>query len=178
MFQLDTTIVIFLNSIANASPFLGYLAVFCAVYLPYALCVILLAYVFLDTKNENKRGHVALVALLAGLVARYVVKYFIVLWYAFSRPYVGLTEITLLIPPILTEELKTFPSGHALFFFALSAVLYIYDKRLGTFFFIASFVMGIARITAGVHYPSDIIGGAVIGILIGLLCSKLLNRRV
>jgi undecaprenyl-diphosphatase len=178
MFSFDPTLVILLNAFTYGNPLISLLAIFCAVYVPYILLVIMVAYVFLDTKNAYKRGHVAMVALLSGLVARYVVKYFIVLGYTFSRPYVGLKEITLLIPPIITEELKTFPSGHTLFFFALSTVLYIFDKKLGTFFFVASFLISISRVMVGVHYPSDILGGAVIGILVGVLFSKLLNRKL
>jgi undecaprenyl-diphosphatase len=143
--------------------------VFFAEYVPLILIIILIAFAF------RERGHVAPVALLTALSARYIVKSLIVLAYSSSRPYVGLEGITLLIPPILSEEYQSFPSGHALFFFAMATVLYAHNKKLGIFFYTSALLMGIARVVVGAHYPSDIAGGALIGILIGLLFSKLIS---
>ena len=78
---------------------------------------------------------------------------------------------------LLNETSYSFPSGHAAFFFALSTVVYIYNKRWGVWFFIASSVIGFARIMAGVHYLTDIIGGAVLGIVVGFGVYKMLKKR-
>lgn len=171
MLSFDAHVSLFLNSYTFNHLFVGYTAILFAAYVPYFLIMGLLFFVF-----RNKK--VLFVALLAGLTARYAVKALILLIYTSSRPYVGDTDITLLIPPIVSEEYHTFPSGHALFFFAMSAVIYRHDKRLGIFFFIASALMGIARVMVGAHYPSDIIGGAVIGALVGFLFVKLFDIRI
>jgi undecaprenyl-diphosphatase len=74
---------------------------------------------------------------------------------------------------------SSFPSGHAAFFFALSTVLLLYNKKFyprpkfwwgaGLFFFLASFLISIARVFVGIHWPSDILAGAAIGIFSGWL---------
>ncbi|PIY74247.1 MAG: hypothetical protein COY85_03785, partial [Candidatus Portnoybacteria bacterium CG_4_10_14_0_8_um_filter_40_50] len=41
-----------------------------------------------------------------------------------------------------------------------------YNKKLGLWFLGASIFMSLARVVAGVHYPLDILGGAIVGILV------------
>jgi len=85
----------------------------------------------------------------------------------------NLASVHKLISVSRAENFQSFPSGHAIFFFALSAVAYSFNKKLGIFFLICSIIMGIARIFVGVHWPSDILGGAVLGIMVGAVISRL-----
>ncbi len=175
MFSFDAPMTVLLNTYALTHQPLLYAAVVFATDVPYILISFLIVYIFFDHKKASERGHVVFTALLAGLIARYVVKSIIVLGYAFSRPYVALQDITLLIPPILSEEHMSFPSGHMLFFFAVSAVMYTHNKTIGTTFFITSLIVGSARIMAGVHYPSDIFFGALIGTLVGFAITRTMS---
>ena len=61
----------------------------------------------------------------------------------------------------------SFPSSHSMNMFAI-ATLYtcFYPKRWIYFFAFASMI-GYTRVYCGVHYPSDVLGGAVLGCLIG-----------
>jgi undecaprenyl-diphosphatase len=68
------------------------------------------------------------------------------------------------------------PSGHATLFFALSAVIYFYNKKLGIFCFISSTLIVLARVFGGIHWPSDVLAGAIIGILSGWLINKLFRN--
>jgi undecaprenyl-diphosphatase len=69
---------------------------------------------------------------------------------------------------LFNESGYSFPSAHATFFFALSIIVYKENKTSGIVFLILSSIMGMARVAAGVHYPFDILGGAIMGIIIGL----------
>jgi len=61
----------------------------------------------------------------------------------------------------------SFPSNHAMNMFTAATVLsYFYQKYSGYFFGFAALI-GFSRIYVGVHYPLDIIGGAVFGIILG-----------
>ena len=73
------------------------------------------------------------------------------------------------VKQLIPESGYSFPSGHAAFYFALSMGVYLYNKKLGAAFFVVSVLMGIARIFAGVHWPADILGGALVGIVTALL---------
>ncbi|OGM87118.1 hypothetical protein A2616_01415 [Candidatus Woesebacteria bacterium RIFOXYD1_FULL_33_11] len=75
-----------------------------------------------------------------------------------------------------------FPSTHTAVGFALAVTIFKHDRKVGAVYLILAGLIGVARILAYVHYPVDIIAGAVIGTLIsGLTSSKhfvrLLNRH-
>ena len=64
--------------------------------------------------------------------------------------------------------------GLAMFFFV--TMQHIVPKYIKYFFLWAALVC-FAQIYVGVHYPSDIIGGALLGILIGKFVGKFYNRK-
>ncbi|MCX6719619.1 MAG: phosphatase PAP2 family protein, partial [Candidatus Staskawiczbacteria bacterium] len=67
--------------------------------------------------------------------------------------------------------------GHASFYFALSTIVYYYNKKLGIFFYVCSIFIVLSRIFAGVHWPSDILAGAILGVLIGWALNKLFRKH-
>src|SRR3989338_6972595 len=104
-----------------------------------------------------------LVTVISAFVARFGITEIIRFFYHRPRPFLALP-----VHQLLTENAWSFPSGHATFFFAIATAIYLYNKKWGTFFFIASILMTVSRVIAGIHYPSDIIGGAFIGIAVAL----------
>ena len=69
-----------------------------------------------------------------------------------------------------TEADLSFPSGHTTAAFAsMFPVFLLCDKRKSWMAFIFSLLMGTARIYLVVHYPSDVLGGAITGSLTGIL---------
>jgi len=65
---------------------------------------------------------------------------------------------------------NSFPSDHATLFFALATGMFFVSRRLGLFslIYVLLFV-AFPRVYIGLHYPTDILGGAFVGVLVVLI---------
>jgi undecaprenyl-diphosphatase len=72
----------------------------------------------------------------------------------------------------------SFPSGHASSAFAAAAALAVFAPRwLGAAFLAVAALIGVSRTELGVHYATDVIAGAILGVLIGLATGLALLGR-
>ena len=62
----------------------------------------------------------------------------------------------------------SFPSAHATSSFAVATAMTRVDP-LGALAFVLAFALALGRPYLGMHYPSDVLAGAVLGVLLGLL---------
>ena len=67
----------------------------------------------------------------------------------------------------------SFPSNHALNNFAVAIFFSILYPKAKWYLFTAASLIAISRVYLGLHYPSDIFGGAILGIGFGYLFSLL-----
>ena len=154
-----------INGLAGQWAYLDAAGIFFAKYLGYILAgaVILLFY---------RKWKIILQAIFAAVLARLVIVEVIRWLWERPRPFVE-NNINLLLDH---SDSSSFPSGHAAFFFALSFVAYKYNKKAGIVFFFTSFLISISRVFAGVHWPSDILAGALVGIFSGWIVVNLMKR--
>lgn len=83
------------------------------------------------------------------------------------RPCYHENNVNLLIAKPMSYS---FPSGHTVSSYAVAGVLSVYFPQQKLLFMIIAFLIALSRIYLYVHYPTDVIGG----IIIGILCSKLI----
>lgn len=57
----------------------------------------------------------------------------------------------------------SFPSGHTTAAFTMAISTLLFYQSLGVFLLLIAFLIGLSRMYLGVHYPSDVIMGALIG---------------
>jgi len=57
----------------------------------------------------------------------------------------------------------SFPSSHAVNNFGFATLMSFYYRRWSWLFLLYASLMALSRVVVGVHYPSDILGGAVMG---------------
>ncbi len=77
-----------------------------------------------------------------------------------DRPFLD-NELTLLF---YEPTDSSFPSNAAAVGFAVATAVFVRHRRTGAALYALAFLWGLARVYAGVHYPTDVIGGAVVGI--------------
>ncbi len=168
---LDTQLFFALNLLAGQSRLADSSIVFFAAYLPYLIVVALLVLVFFSDKSKREKWEMLVVTGIAGLLARFGAVEIIRFFYHRPRPF-----LTLHAHQLLSESSWSFPSGHATFFFALAMAVYLYNKKWGIGFFVAATIVAVSRVIAGVHYPSDILGGALLGVAIAYGTHYLAHR--
>jgi undecaprenyl-diphosphatase len=126
-------------------------------------------------KNRKQYPRLIWEAIAAAIFSRGIVTEVIRFFCHRPRPFVENHFTPLITDPSITYS---FPSGHASFYFAIGTVLYFYNKKAGILFLLGSAVIGVARVFAGVHWFSDVVGGALIGIFSGWLVCRLLKLKV
>ena len=73
------------------------------------------------------------------------------------------------IHPLYVVHSSSFPAGHAATAFAGATVLAYVVPRLAPLLFLIAAAIGFSRVYVGVHYPTDVLGGAAIGVAVGLV---------
>ena len=125
---------------------------------------IILTVILLLIPKTRKSGVYMAVALIADLIICNVILKPIV---ARVRPYSINQTVQLLVTPLKDYS---FPSGHtAASFASVSALYFAGRKRMAAGALIVSVLIAFSRMYLYVHFPTDILGGAVLGITIGAL---------
>ena len=157
-----------INQFALKWFWLDVLGIFFAEYFEYILILSLLLFLAVGFRKYFK---MVLLTFLSAVFARFFIVNFIRCLWERPRPFVE-NNVNLL----LTHNAAAFPSGHAAFYFAISTIVYFYNKKIGLLFFLASFLICISRVFVGIHWPTDILAGAVVGVVSGLLIHKISKK--
>ena len=80
-------------------------------------------------------------------------------------------------PLIAIPHSDSFPSGHTATSFACATVLAVLVPRAAPAFYVLALAIGYSRIYVGVHWPLDVVGGAVVGVATALLLLAIARRR-
>lgn len=160
-----------INGFAGKWVWLDYFGIFCADYLGYFLLLVLAIFLLI---NYKKYWKMVAEAIVAAVFTRFVLAEIIRRVFFRARPFVMENFI-----PLINQSPKeaSFPSGHATFYFALATIVCFYNKKTGILFYVASFFIAVSRVFVGVHWPSDVLAGALLGILMGYILNYLFRKH-
>lgn len=170
--SIDHSILLFFYGLASGGAVLAGTATILAEWLVFFIpAIVAIGFVV----KPNKRHLYMLLGVLAAGVIGYVLAEILKLIVDQSRPFLELD-----FRPLISSAsgVRSFPSGHATMAFSMSTLVIIMEKRLGILLTIFSFLVGIGRIAVGVHWPSDVAAGAVLGVIIGWVVFTTLRRYV
>lgn len=80
-----------------------------------------------------------------------------------TRPFVAHPSIH----PLYVVHSSSFPAGHAATAFAGALLLSWVERRIAPALFGLAALIAISRVYVGVHYPTDVLGGAALGLAVG-----------
>ncbi len=164
----DKNLFLFINNFTGEVPILDYVVklVVNEYFVPVTLSLIILYIWFKKYKVIiGERRVLVIAAFSVGLVniIIQIANVFIIR----ARPFDTLDVNVLFYRP--TDP--SFPSNAAAVGFALAVSIFLVNKKLGVFSIILASFYGFSRVYAGVHFPGDVLAGAIIGIVSVLFVS-------
>ncbi len=178
--NLDYQIFQAINSLSGKWQVLDWFGIFCAKYLIFVVFLIFVIWWIKITKTrssenwpiEGKRKWLIFGSVTLPAVLSFLVNQLLALIKFRGRPFLNL-DINKLVEP-LSE--KSFPSDHSAIAFAIAVAVYFHNKKLGKILLVLAFLIALGRIFGGVHYPIDVIGGAVVGTVLAFVFYKIYKK--
>jgi len=140
----------------------------------YGIVISFLSFIYLIARVKIRAFFCTFIAMGIAIAIDIII---VVVWKR-PRPFIShQSEILMPITQGLKVDPISFPSGHTYIAFAIATSVFLYGhKRLGTFLFLIAVFIAIGRIGAGLHYPSDVIAGALLGITSGIFAYMITCR--
>ncbi|MDO7907475.1 undecaprenyl-diphosphatase [Paenibacillus sp. JX-17] len=157
MNELDYRLFHMINEQAALHPALNGLMSFLAQDAQYLFALGLLVYWFTRSDTNRRMVIQAAVAACIGLGISFILGH---LFYR-DRPFAAHAVIQLIKHPANAS----FPSDHAIATFALAAAFVLNRGRMRWVWLLLAAVISFSRVYTGVHYPTDVLAGALVGIL-------------
>lgn len=131
---------------------------------------ILLAGLLLIQKKYRKTGYAVAVSLLVGA---FITNLLLKNWVCRPRPYDVIPELQALV----TARDWSFPSGHSTSSIAAATVMLCQlPKKAGVPAFVIAVLICLSRLYVGVHYPTDVLAGILIGVLSAVAAMKITEQ--
>ena len=173
MANADQTIFLWLNGLAGQFIIFDRAVSWLAsdYLIPAGLSLTLMGLWFVGRDKEARQRHqIGLFAALTSMALSSLGVFIVNAFYFRPRPFDTLDNLTLLF---YQPTDSSFPANSAAATFGMAAVVWSINKPVGTAMLIGAGLYGVARVIAGVHYPFDIIAGALIGMVVAFLALKL-----
>ncbi len=197
MVRVDTEIFRSINNLAGQSARLDAFGIFSAKYLIWIMAGIVLAGAVIEETRLNRRGGglwarlsalvcrcrdealpgsltVAAVRCALAALAAYLANFVFGLLLFRPRPCGVLYQVHNLLHRTCTD--KSFPSDHASMAFAMAFSVVFLRPLLGSALLVMAAFVGWGRIFVGVHYPADVLAGALAGLIWALIVRAVESR--
>ncbi|UUZ86338.1 undecaprenyl-diphosphatase [Paenibacillus sp. P26] len=157
MQQLDYQLFQLVNGLAASISFFNPVMRFLAEDAEYLFYIGVIIYWFIRTESNRRMIVQALTAACLGLA----VSGLIGMVYYRDRPFV--THVVFQL--IKHAANASFPSDHATGAFVIATTIWLFRKKDGLVWLILAACIAFSRVWTGVHYPSDVLAGALLGIV-------------
>ena len=171
MKSLDWFIFQKINSLIGHFFELDILGGFLAEYLIYCLFLLAFLFYFFLWQQKKKVPYQEILILVFILGLSFLIYFLIRLFYHRPRPFVIYPEVFHLGWFLSKPDSPSLPSGHTILAFSLAFAILLVNRKIGWLFLVLAFLIGLARVFVGLHWPLDVL----VSILITFIISRLAN---
>jgi undecaprenyl-diphosphatase len=168
--NLDYYLFKIINDLAGQLILFNPLMRFLAADAEYLFYVSILVYWFTRTKQNRKMVVEALLSACAALGISGIIAHF----FYRDRPFITHPVFQLIKHPANAS----FPSDHATGAFVIAAAIWFFRKKDGSIWLFFAACIALSRIWTGVHYPSDVIAGALIGMISAFVIHRIFIKSL
>jgi len=159
---LDWRLFQLINGLAGRWPLLDGLMrlVVNEYFIPTTMSLLLLALWFMGEEERRRNQRAVLYAPLSVLVANVLLKLCNLAYFRprpFDNPHLAVRLL------FYRPWDSSFPSNPATVGFAFATAVWLHNRRAGAVFYGLATLLCLARVWCGVHYPSDVLAGALLG---------------
>lgn len=90
------------------------------------------------------------------------------------RPY----QVDTSVIPLIYPSEYSFPSGHTSSSFTAACSIFLYHKRAGIAAFVVAAMIAFTRLYLFVHYPTDILGGIILGVVCAIIVRYAVKKYI
>jgi len=176
--QIDQSIVIWISHLVGKSAILDRLMMVLAndYFLPVSISLILL-YIWFVGRDYPER-HKNKMAVVCGAISIGACMGFVLIANSIWRHPHPFQDMPQLLDPVTNHIFypvhdPSFPSNSSALTFAAAAGVWQFNRKWGFIMLVPAILMPLAKVYAAVYYPSDVIGGAILGILTAFFIAKI-----
>ncbi|MGK9489326.1 undecaprenyl-diphosphatase [Bacillus sp. TV3D] len=127
----------------------------------YTVLLVALMCLFIWFQNRSRTNRRVVVSAGFTFILAELIGKIAGIFYSNQQPFAEMSHVNLLIQK---EVNNSFPSDHTIFIFSVCLIFWLFHKR-HVYWLIIACAVGFSRIWVGVHYPFDVLAGAVMACL-------------
>ncbi|MGG0791931.1 undecaprenyl-diphosphatase [Peribacillus simplex] len=167
--EMNSTLFRMINNLGKQYTDLNPFFVFIAEYMIFFLVLAVLMFLF---SRRNKNRIMVICAFITLVISELLAK-IAGQFHSNNQPFAELPNVSRLVEKAVNNS---FPSDHTIIFFSFCITFWLFKRGWGILWVILAVLVGISRIWVGVHYPADVLVGAIISIVSATIVYKIVLK--
>ncbi|WHY96908.1 undecaprenyl-diphosphatase [Peribacillus simplex] len=167
--EMNSKLFRMINNLGKQYTDLNPFFVFIAEYMIFFLVLAVLLFLF---SRRNKNRIMVICAFITLAISELLAK-IAGQFHSNNQPFAELPNVNRLVEKAINNS---FPSDHTIIFFSFCITFWLFKRGWGILWVILAVLVGISRIWVGVHYPADVLVGAIISIVSATIVYKIVLK--